>query len=199
MMPRHALIYISRQSCSSGLSGELEDRLRRSVEAQGDVVLGACAEHTALIGRGRIAGWKSLLAGLDGIDVVVVASAGDLPGRSVKDLLAILGHLRGSGVGLHLVAEGIDTATAPAVAMLDLIDAYRRAKLSQAIKSGQAKAIAAGKKIGRPEVPECVRQRIRAALAGGGGIRSTARRFNVSGGTVINIMRSIARAEVEAA
>jgi DNA invertase Pin-like site-specific DNA recombinase len=93
----------------------------------------------------------------------------------------------------------IDTATAPAVTMLDIIAAYRRAKLSAAIKSGQAKALAAGKRIGRPEVPECVRRRIQAALLGGAGIRPAARRFNVSGGTVINIRRSMGRVEAEAA
>ena len=82
--------------------------------------------------------------------------------------------------------------------LLDLVASYRRAKLSQAIRAGQQKAVAAGKKIGRPEVPAGVRARIQAALADGGGIRPVARRFGVSPSSVLNI-RATARLEAEAA
>jgi hypothetical protein len=51
--------------------------------------------------------------------------------------------------------------------------------------------VEAGKGIGRPIVPHCVRDRILAALAEGGGVRTTARRFNVSPASVINIRRAM--------
>jgi DNA invertase Pin-like site-specific DNA recombinase len=47
--------------------------------------------------------------------------------------------------------------------------------------------LAAGKRIGRPQVPPQIRDRVRANLADGHGIRSTARKFKISPASVINI------------
>ncbi len=110
----------------------------------------------------------------------------------MADLLKVLGLFRDSGVTLHL--HNIETGTTTSV-VLDIVQAYRRAKLSQAIRIGQRKAVAAGKRIGRPIVPARVQDRIRAALAQGGGIRPTARMFNVSPASVINIRRAMGSTE----
>ena len=72
-----------------------------------------------------------------------------------------------------------------------MIAAYRRARLSEAIRGGQAKAVAAGKRIGRPIVPAGVEDRTQKALADGRGIRLTVRQFNVSPASVINIRRDM--------
>ena len=187
-MQRRAVIYISAQSHAVATSDDLADRLTRAVAARGDIVVATFPDDsTARRGRGRRSGWKTLLRSLDGLDLVAVGSAADLPGRTVTDLLRLLETLRDHGVGLLMVAEGIDTRTG-SNAFLDLIAAYRAAKLSQAIRAGQARC---GKRIGRPEVPEIVRRRIEAAIVDGAGVRATARRFAVSGGTVINIRRSM--------
>ena len=85
-------------------------------------------------------------------------------------------------------AEGIDTTTGPA-ALLDLIRLYRQSKLSDAIKTGLQRARASGKCVGRPPIPESVRSRIVAARLGGAGVRSCARQFNVSPGSVVAIFR----------
>jgi DNA invertase Pin-like site-specific DNA recombinase len=108
----------------------------------------------------------------------------------VSDLLKIFATFRDHDVSLYLGHEGINTGSAGS-ALLDIIQAYRRAKLSQAIKTGQAKALAAGKRIGRPTIPKVVVTRIQASLANGGGIRSTARKFNVSPASIINIRRTM--------
>jgi DNA invertase Pin-like site-specific DNA recombinase len=139
---------------------------------------------------------------LGGIDQVVVQSAGDLPGRKVHDLLNFLDRLKDHGVGLYLVTEDIDTGNGAAFTLLEIVEAYRRAKLSQAIRAGQARALAAGKMIGRPQIPASVRRRIVAALAHGDtsvGIRSTARKFGVSPATVINIRNAMSLVEAVAA
>jgi DNA invertase Pin-like site-specific DNA recombinase len=195
-MQRRTVIYIQGHHGQTGTNLELCQVLGRAVEHRGDLVVGTFANQGAE-GRRR-AGWKALIASLDGVDLLAVASAADLPGRTVQDLLRHLETLRNHGVDLFLLAEGIDSATAPAVAMLDLISAYRRANLPVAIKTGQAMALEAGKRVGRPEVPQCVRRRIQAALLGGAGIRPTARRFNVSGATVINIRATMTRIDAEA-
>jgi len=196
-MTRRTIIYVSGHSAQPESTAEA---LRQAVEDRGDAHAGTFTEHAAPGARkSRQAGWKSLLAHLDGIDQIVLASAGDLPGKSVKDLLAILGQLRDHGVDLLLVAEGIDTNSASAFKLLDLIAGYRRAKLSQAIRAGQARAVAEGKKIGRPAVPASVRARIQGALANGDGIRPTARRFGVSPSSVLNIRAAMAQVDAEAA
>jgi len=190
-MPRRTVIYISDQPHAAGTSHGPADRLTKAVLARGDIVAATFSDHPAARqGRRRYSGWKTLLGSLDGVDQVAVATAGDLPGRTVNHLLKILGVLRDHGTSLFLVYEGIDTSNGSS-AFLDLITAYRAAKLSQAIRRGQAKALAAGKRIGRPLVPAEVRRSIQASLFENGAIRPTARKFHVSPASVINIRRSM--------
>lgn len=166
--------------------------LRDDVERRGDVIVGVHLDDGRLVGRGKYTGWRAVVSGLAQLDRIAVGCAGDLPGRNVNDLLGILSRLQDDHVSLRLYREGIDTEDGPA-AILDLIAAYRRAKLSQAIRHGISKARIKGKVIGRPAVPDHVRQRVMADLANGNGIRSVARRFGVSPATVINIRDSIIR------
>jgi DNA invertase Pin-like site-specific DNA recombinase len=172
-----------------GTRPELMSHIRRAIEDRGDMVVATYLDDARITGRGKYANWHRLIASLDTVDRVVVADAGDLPGRSVADILKILGLLRDRGVTLHL--HNIETGTTTSV-VLDIVQAYRRAKLSHAIRVGQAKALAAGKRIARPIVPPRVQERIQAALAQGGGVRPTARLFNVSPASVINIRRAMA-------
>jgi DNA invertase Pin-like site-specific DNA recombinase len=198
-MQRRTLVYISERACSAGTSSELAERLRHAVADRGDVVVGTFSDDDA--GgrrRHRSSAWRAVLASLDGVDVVVVASAADLPGRTVADLLRLLGTLRDHGVGLFLLTEGIDTASGSA-ALLDLISAYRAAKLSEAIRRGQDRARAAGKSIGRPAIPQAVLISIQVCLQRGGGIRPTARSFNVSPASVVTIKRSMVATIAQAA
>ena len=185
-MRRRTILYITGQSCSAGTFDELASSLRREVEERGDVLVATFSDHDAH-GR-RKTGWKALLASLDGVDEVAVMTAGDLPGRTVADLLRFLETLRSNGTGLFLLTEAIDTGSGSA-AILDLIAAYRAAKLSQAIRRGQERARAAGKVIGRPAIPQAVLIRIQACLSQGLGIRPTARRFNVSPASVVTAKR----------
>lgn len=131
---------------------------------------------------------------LDAMDQIVLLNVGDLPVRTVLALLKVLGTLRDHNVGLYLSGDQSDTGNT-SFALLDMIDAFRRAKMSQAIRAGQAKAVATGQRIGRPAIPAGIRDRIRLALAQGGGVRPTADRFQVSPASVINIRRTMTVAE----
>lgn len=172
-----------------GTSAALPDTLRQAIDECGDMGVATYDDDAAVTGRAKYTGWYRLIASLDTVDQIVVTEAGALPGRSVADLLKILGLLRDRGVTLHL--HNIETGTTTSV-VLDIITAYRRAKLSQAIRRGQEKAVAAGKRIGRPIVPYRIQVRIRAALTNGDGVRPTARKYNVSPASVINIRRTMA-------
>jgi Resolvase, N terminal domain len=185
-MPLDVFIY-TRQT---GTQPELIQALRQTVQDRGGNVIAIHTDDTAITGRGKYAGWRAIVARLDVVDQVVLATAGDIPGKSLPDLLKILDLLRERAVSLYLHSEGIDTDSS-SFALLDIIHAFRDAKLSQAIRIGQMKARAAGKTIGRPIVPLRVQDRIRSALTDGAGIRPTARRFGVSPASVINIRRSM--------
>lgn len=190
-MQKRVLIYLPRHSSLLGTSAEYLGRTRRTVEDRGDLVVRVIPGQDTATRRRHNAGLKAIIAHLDGVDQVAVLHAADLPARTVKDLLRLLGTLRDHGVGLLLTAEGIDTSRGSAFTVLDVIDAFRRTRLSRAIRVGQAKALAAGKTIGRPKVPAAVRDHIWACVAAGSGIRPTANKFGVAPGTVINIRRLI--------
>jgi DNA invertase Pin-like site-specific DNA recombinase len=185
-MTQHVFIY-ARQT---GTQSEPISQLRQAVAGRGGNVIATHTDDAQITGRGKYAGWRNMIGRLGAVDQVVLSHAGDIPGKTVADLLKILVILRDQGVGLYLYDERIDTAGTN-FALLDLIQAFRNAKLSQAIRAGQMRARAAGKRIGRPIVPHRVQDRIRTILAAGGGIRPTARRFNVSPASVINIRRTM--------
>jgi DNA invertase Pin-like site-specific DNA recombinase len=149
------------------------------VERRGGVIVASHSDDGRIDGRGKYAGWRTLLKHLERIDQVVVGNASDLPGQKVQDLLKILDLFRHHGVSIYLDREGIDTGAGPA-AVLDLITIYRYAKLSAAIKSGQKRARTQGKVIGRPAIPNRVRRCIMADIASGFGPRAVARKHHVS-------------------
>jgi len=189
-MSKRIVLYTRSQISRTETEAVILGDVRRTVEDRGDMVVATFVDDGRIIGRGKYAGWRELIAKVDRIDQVAVAEAGDLPGRTVHDLLKTLGTFRDHRVSLYLHREDIDTGST-AFAVLDLIEVYRRARLSAAIRTGQAKALAAGKRIGRPLIPRGVLIRIQTALADGGGVRPTARRFNVSAGSVINVRRTM--------
>lgn len=183
------VIYIGPCSAATGTSDELRSKLRAEVESHGGRIEHCLIEDGPAYGRGSRAAWNVLMANLGTIRRVVIPCVGDLPGRTMADLLKVLSMLRQHGVELYVHEQGISTADGIDAA-LDIIAAYRKVKRSQAISRGLARAKEAGTRVGRPPVPLAIRRRIRAAVETGEGIRPTARRFRVSPGTVLNICRT---------
>ena len=148
----------------TGFQPERIHALQQTVEKLGAAVVGTFTDDAQLTGRGKYAGWRNLIRVLDQVDQLVVSTVGDLPGGTVAEFLKTLGILRDHGVGLYLYDEDIDTSDSNGFMLLKLIAAHRRAKLSQSIRAGQAKALAAGKRINRPKVPRRIRNGIPSAL-----------------------------------
>jgi len=184
---------------TTGTEPELLSDLRRIIENRGDVLLGTFADDGRLEGKGKNAAWNRLLASLDRIDRILLADPGDLPGRSVGDILTMLATMTAHGVTVAVPALAIDTrfGSAPTI---DLIQAYRRAKRSAAIRAGQQKARQQGRHIGRPGIPVGLRHRIMIDLTQGAGIRAAARKHGVSAASVVTIRHEMeAVAERQAA
>jgi DNA invertase Pin-like site-specific DNA recombinase len=182
-------IYLRRPAGHFGSDVEHCPDLRQAVEDRGGTVAATYVDDDHATVRTRNAQWKALLADLCSIDQLAIESAADLPGRTVRDLLKVLGMFRDHGVGLYIHRDGIDTNKGGPFTVLDIGQAYRRDKLSRSIRAGQARALAAGKVVGRPAIRPCVRRQIRAHLADGAGVRHTARKFRICAASVINIRR----------
>lgn len=185
----NAAIYIGKETVRSGTSAEVADTLLTAMGAAGLTVPATYVEDGKRRGRGPQSAWARLMANLDGVDQIVVATATDLPGWTVADLLKLLDTLREAQVSLYCHAEAVGSYNG-SQALLDLIAAYRRAKLSQAIRRGQERARAAGRHIGRPAIPASIRRRVQEALAAGAPIRSTARKFGLSPASIVSIRKA---------
>src|SRR5271166_3734400 len=164
-MNQRVIIYARWHAGRAGTEADLLRDVRQAIEDRGDVVVSAFVDDGRIIGRGKYAGWNALIASLGGVDQVMLAAAADIPGRTVNDLFKILAGFRDHSVSVHLHREGIDTGSGSAFTMLEIVAAYRAAKVSAAIRAGQARALAAGRRIGRPAIPPRLRTCIKACLA----------------------------------
>jgi DNA invertase Pin-like site-specific DNA recombinase len=116
----------------------------------------------------------------------------DRLGRSLQDLVVFLNHLRETRVELFLHQQGLDTTTSAGRAMFGMLSVFSefeksiiRERVLAGMSRAKAKGTKSGKPIGRPALPEAMRHAIRDAYAVGGvGMRTVAKRFNVSVETV---------------
>jgi DNA invertase Pin-like site-specific DNA recombinase len=127
---------------------------------------------------------------------VVMAWSVDRLGRSLQDLVAFLAELHALKIDLYLHQQGIDTTTPAGKAMFQMMGVFaefERSIIQERVKSGMARARAAGKHVGRPPMDPVLKERIRAALAAPDrpSLRAIAERHGVSAGTVHGIFRAM--------
>jgi DNA invertase Pin-like site-specific DNA recombinase len=101
------------------------------------------------------------------VDLVAAWSV-DRLGRSLQDLLAVLGELHAKGVDLYLHRQGVDTTTPAGRAlfqMLGVFAEFERAMIVERVNAGLARArdkgTRSGRPIGRPRVEISKEHRIR--------------------------------------
>jgi DNA invertase Pin-like site-specific DNA recombinase len=121
---------------------------------------------------------------------VVMAWAIDRIGRSLVDLLNTIEGLKACGVDLYLDQQATDTTTLSGKLMLQMTGAFtefERAMIQARIHAGLNRAVANGKKLGRPlNDPDAV-DKARLALGNGLGINRVAKLVGLSNGTVQRI------------
>lgn len=142
-------------------------------------------------GRQQRPGLDAMLKGVTRREYDVVASWSVCRlGRSLPDLLGVLGELQARGVDLYLHQQALDTST-PAgrmlFSMLGVFGEFERAMIRDRVLAGLERARRSNKRLGRPPMAPFRIDQIKQALAEGRGVRETARKLKVSAAKVSEI------------
>jgi len=147
-------------------------------------------------GREKRPGYDHLCRGIARREFDQVAAwSVDRLGRSLQELVALLGELHAKGVDLYLHQQGLDTSTPAGKAMFQMMGVFaefERAMIVERVKAGLSRARSQGKRLGRRPVADAIVQRIREQLATGAGILKTAKALGVGTGTVHRVKREMA-------
>jgi DNA invertase Pin-like site-specific DNA recombinase len=148
-------------------------------------------------GRQQRPGLDALLKGVTRRDFDIVAAWSVCRlGRSLPDLVGLLGDLQARDVDLYLHQQALDTGTPSGRAlfgMLGVFSEFERAMIRDRVMAGLDRARSAGKRLGRPAISAVRLNRIRDALGEGRGVRETARLLKVSAAKVSEVRRSMAQ------
>lgn len=125
---------------------------------------------------------------------VVMAWSIDRLGRSLIDLLGTIQTLEACGVDLYLDQQALDTTTPAGRLMFQVTGAFaefERSMIQQRVRAGLKRAVASGKRLGRPLNDPAAVTKARAALARGAGIRKVAGQVGLGVGTVHKLKREM--------
>jgi DNA invertase Pin-like site-specific DNA recombinase len=126
------------------------------------------------------------------VDMVAAWSV-DRLGRSLTDLLGLLGDLHSEGVDLFLHQQGLDTSAPSGRAMFQMMGVFaefERAMIRERVLAGIARAREQGTQLGRRRLVDTDSKKvaaIRSARKKGVGIRRIARDLGVGVGTVLRL------------
>jgi len=123
---------------------------------------------------------------------LVAAWSVDRIGRSLIDLIGFLSDIHSAGIGLYLHQQGLDTTTSSGRAMFGMLSVfaeYERAILRERTVAGLRRAVANGKRLGRPKIASDREAAVRASLASGAGVVKIAKMLRVGVCTVLRIRR----------
>jgi DNA invertase Pin-like site-specific DNA recombinase len=131
---------------------------------------------------------------------LVAAWSIDRLGRSLADLLNTLSLFDACHIDLYLDRQAIDTSMPMGRLVFQVIGAFgefERSMIRERVIAGMRRAVASGKRIGRPTTDATLLDRAKAELAKGTGIVKTARIIGIGVGTVQRIKNEM-RAESRA-
>jgi DNA invertase Pin-like site-specific DNA recombinase len=121
---------------------------------------------------------------------VVMAWAIDRLGRSLIDLLGTIQELEACGVDLFLEQQAIDTTTPAGKLMFQVCGAFaefERSMIRQRVKLGLKRAVAQGKRLGRPKLDSEIERKAQRQLRKGHGIIKVAKALGIGVGTVARV------------
>jgi DNA invertase Pin-like site-specific DNA recombinase len=201
---RRAALYVRVSTSDRGQT--VENQLQPLQEAAGRFGWTVVAVYrdegiSGAKGRDKRPGLDALLKGVARRDFDLVAAWSVCRlGRSLVDLVSLLGELQVRGVDLYLHQQALDTSTPSGRAlfgMLGVFSEFERAMIRDRVLAGLDRARTSGKRLGRPRTTPFTVQRIRAALEQGRGVRETARLLKVSAAKVSQVRRMAANSTAD--
>jgi DNA invertase Pin-like site-specific DNA recombinase len=148
-------------------------------------------------GRDQRPGLDALMRGVARREFDLVAAwAVDRLGRSLPDLVSLLGELQARGVDLFLHQQALDTTTPSGrmlFQMLAVFSEFERAMIVARVRAGLQRTT---KRLGRPPMPTERVEAIQALLVAGKSIREVARATGASTASVQRIKAAL-QAEAE--
>ena len=200
LLRKRAALYVRVSTADRGQT--VENQLRPLQEAAARLGWTIVAVHSdegisGAKGRAQRPGLDALLRGVTRreFDIVAAWSVCRL-GRSLPDLIGLLGELQARGVDLYLHQQALDTSTPSGrmlFGMLGVFAEFERSMIRDRVLAGLDRARAANRRLGRPPMPEARVEKVRRALAEGRGVRETARLLKVSAAKVVEVRRAIGR------
>jgi DNA invertase Pin-like site-specific DNA recombinase len=197
-MPKRAALYVRISTADRGQTVENQlQPLREAAARLGWMIVAIHSDEgiSGAKGRDRRPGLDAMLkAVVRGEYEIVAAWSVCRLGRSLPDLVGLLGELRAKDVDLYLHQQAIDTSTPGGRMMFSLLGVFaefERSMIRDRVMAGLDRARSANKRLGRPPIPEFKVEKVRRALADGRGIRETARLVKVSAAKVTEIRRAM--------
>jgi DNA invertase Pin-like site-specific DNA recombinase len=126
---------------------------------------------------------------------VVMAWSVDRLGRSLQDLISFLTEIHGQGVHLYLHQQAVDTTTPAGRALFQMMGVFaefERAMIQERVKAGLQRAVAAGKRLGRPTLPPEKEKQILNLRKKGYGMLKIAREAGVGSSAVQRVLNAAA-------
>ena len=152
---RRAAIYARVSTGSQTTENQLRE-LREVAERHGWRVVAEFLDNgiSGAKGRDQRPGLDKLLQAVARREIeMVMAWSVDRLGRSLQNLVELLGELHGKRVDLYLHQQGIDTSTPAGKALFQMMGVFaefERAMIRERVRSGLERAKAQGKRLGRP-------------------------------------------------
>jgi len=193
---RRAALYVRVSTSDRGQTVENQlAPLQQAAQRLGWTVVAVYRDEgiSGSLGRQKRPGLDALLKGVARRDFDLVAAWSVCRlGRSLPDLIGLLGELRSRDIDLYLHQQAVDTSTPSGrmlFGMLSVFSEFERAMIRDRVMAGLDRARSSGKRLGRPRTTPFQIGRIRAALDQGRGVRETARLLKVSAAKVSEIRR----------
>lgn len=126
-------------------------------------------------------------------DIVATWSV-DRLGRSLQDLIGILGDIQAKNIDLYIHQQGIDTTTPGGKAMFQMLGVFaefERAMIQERVKAGLDRARSKGKQLGRPRrVTDEMKDAIRQGHKAGKGLRAIAKEVGCGVASVQRVLKA---------
>ncbi len=125
---------------------------------------------------------------------IVVVTAFDRFGRSLRFLVNVLAEFNSLGIDFVSVRQAIDTTTPTGKMTFAVISAmaeFERALISERVRQGMKRASARGQRIGRPPVDESLVREVMDLRQSGYSYGRIARKTGRSRGSIVGIIRRL--------